>query len=82
MYIERPRDPREDEQQEVPSMTLRCFGPWDQYGDSGMYHMYIIYIYCEQNDPCSGCYQFDARAPSVCVFQRFNGCNGGAAYFP
>ena len=45
MYIERPRDPREDEQQEVPSMTLRCFGPWDQYGDSGMYHMYIIYIY-------------------------------------
>ena len=38
--------------------------------------------FCEQNDPCSGCYQFDTRAPSVCVFQRFNGCNGGAAYFP
>ena len=38
-------------------------------------------LQCEQNDPCSGCYQFDIRAPSVCVFQRFNGCNGGAAYF-
>ena len=23
-----------------------------------------------------------SRAPSVCVFQRFNGCNGGAACFP
>ena len=42
----------------------------------------ITYIYCEQSYPCSGCYQFDTRAPSVCVFQRFNGCNGGAAYFP
>ena len=43
----------------------------------------LIYIYiCEQNDPCSGYYQFVSRAPSVCVFQRFNGCNGGAAYFP
>ena len=45
-------------------------------------HYVYIYILCEQNDPCSGCYQFDTRAPSVCVFQRFNGCNGGAAYFP
>ena len=46
------------------------------------YYIMYIYILCEQNDPCSGCYQFDTRAPSVCVFQRFNGCNGGATYFP
>ena len=30
-----------------------------------------IYIICEQNDPCSGCYQFVSRVPNVLCLPAF-----------
>ena len=35
-------------------------------------YVYIYtHIYCEQNDPCSGCYQFVSRAPNVLCLPAF-----------